>query len=200
MTMTLWSDMREDLQTAGASQSLQELVRRATAPARCIERINATIDAAKAAFTQADDTQLAWEIAADLNGVGGYFALGGNSRGTIRAEWAQLLGKGRWRAGDGGAWEQASHDAICRLIPTKMQLTVENNHLRGNGKMLCPTQRRHQNLLTRGWLAAFYPPREEMDENDILRSFLLTGVRDDYIPLLNQFQEAQLLIDPQNDS
>lgn len=57
---------------------------------------------------------------AELIGCGGQRGLGGDGRGTDRAEWARGLGKGRARASDGPAYDAAIQD-VADMIPTHFE-------------------------------------------------------------------------------
>ena len=57
-------------------------------------------------------------IEADINGVGGHGGMGlagGAGRRSERALWGCVLGKGRWNATDGPAYEAAARDAVDAL-------------------------------------------------------------------------------------
>ena len=49
--------------------------------------------------------------AIEVSGTGGPGDMGGDSRATVRADWAQSLGKGRSQASDGPAWTAAIGEA-----------------------------------------------------------------------------------------
>lgn len=94
-----------------------DVVARATAPARHEARVVATIEAADALVREAGleptATLTATVLVLDHNGVGGHLG-GGRHEATPRL--LNGLGKGRWQARDGGAYEAALKDALWRLL------------------------------------------------------------------------------------
>jgi hypothetical protein len=117
--MTTWKELSAHLE--GGTPEFIEAVRRATAPERHRERCEAAREAAlteaKRLYALANEGQFLADWDADPyvdflrrlegDGLGGPGNMGGTGRATIRAEWAQALGKGRHQATDGRAWTAA---------------------------------------------------------------------------------------------
>src|SRR5690606_29811356 len=129
MELKTWKDLREQL-PGDLSDDAVELIRRATAPERHKQRVNATVDAALTAVLEiysSPDLELrrvtpfvcrlaATLIALDVNGTGGRYNAGGDFAATARMSWARALGKGRRQASDGAAWMAAAADAQSLLL------------------------------------------------------------------------------------
>jgi hypothetical protein len=119
-------------EAVGVQGAALELLLKATAPARHLGRVEATLAAATAGVNLgpggwAEETLpsvQAARILADIIGIGGpkVEALG---LATVRLPAFQRLGKGRRQASDGGAWMAAAQGALARLCPQGLRMFVE---------------------------------------------------------------------------
>lgn len=125
---------RSTLEAAGLTGEALTFAVKAGAPARHEARVQATLAAARACaaannIPSAENRGAALILAADLMGIGGPRGIGGDSTSRL----LPALGKGRWQASDGAAYQGAACDALWRLTRAEEGEPRRHSHL-----AICP--------------------------------------------------------------
>lgn len=135
------SEVEANARDAGIEGDALAFIASLGASERHAWRVGATLRAALEAAdsetypTASEDAEarqalaVAWALVAlDIDGVGGPRGMGGAGGASGRMPWARTLGKGRWQASDGRAWEAAAveaREALVRALGETPHLAVD---------------------------------------------------------------------------